>query len=84
MTILWRMAAQKIEQTIQASEFKARCLSLIDEVAATRTSLIVTKRGRPVAKLVPLDEPPSTSGSVTLIADDDADYFSTGERWDAG
>jgi len=82
--MLWCMAGQKIEQTIQASEFKARCLSLIDEVAATRTSLIVTKRGRPVAKLVPLDEPPSTSGSVTLIADDDADYFSTGERWDAG
>ena len=82
--MLWCMAGQKIEQTIQASEFKARCLSLIDEVAATRTSLIVTKRGRPVAKLVPLDEPPSTLGSVTLIADDDADYFSTGEQWDAG
>ena len=80
MTTLWRMGEQKI----QASEFKARCLSLIDEVAATRTSLIVTKRGRPVAKLVPLDEPPSTLGSVTLIADDDADYFSTGEQWDAG
>lgn len=69
--------------TIQASTFKARCLALLDEVASSGRSIIVTKHGRPVAKLVPLDDPVPTMGSVTLVADDDEDYFSTGEIWDA-
>lgn len=72
------------ERLIKASEFKARCLALLDEVAQSHTSLVVTKHGKPVARLVPLDEASPTLGSVTLLAEDDADYFSTGERWDAG
>jgi prevent-host-death family protein len=68
--------------TIQASAFKARCLALLDEVEAEHRTIVVTKHGRPVAKLVPLDEPQPTMGSVTLLADDDEDYFSTGETWD--
>lgn len=72
------------ETRIQASTFKARCLSLIDEVARTRTSIVVTKHGRPVARLVPLDdEPTSTVDSVTLLAEEDEAYFSTGEVWGA-
>jgi prevent-host-death family protein len=72
------------ESRVQASTFKARCLSLLDEVARTRTSIVVTKHGRPVARLVPMDdEPRSTIGSVTLLAADDEAYFSTGEAWDA-
>lgn len=51
---------------------------------STHATIVVTKHGRPVAKLGPLDEPSVTIGSVTLLADDDEDYFSTGERWDAG
>ena len=39
---------------INAAEFKAKCLKLIDEVAATRKPLIITKRGRPVASVVPI------------------------------
>ena len=39
---------------IKAAEFKAKCLKLIDEVAATRKPLIITKRGRPVASVVPI------------------------------
>lgn len=73
------------EQTYQASTFKARCLALIDEVAATGDSVLVTKRGRPLARLVPVDDPDvSTDGSVTLLADDDEAFFSTGEEWRAG
>ncbi len=72
------------EITVQASTFKARCLALLDEVAATHQTIVVTKHGRPIAKVVPLDEAPATLGSVTLLADDDEDYFSTGEQWDAG
>lgn len=44
-------------QRISASQFKARCLALLDEVAATGLPLVVTKRGKPVAKLVSVDEP---------------------------
>ena len=40
-------------QTIQASEFKARCLALMDQVAATGETLVVTKNGKPVAELRP-------------------------------
>ena len=42
------------EREIKAGEFKARCLQLMDDVAATGDTIIVTKRGKPVAKLVPI------------------------------
>ncbi len=71
------------ETKVQASVFKARCLAMLDEVETTHRTFIVTKNGRPVAKLTPLDSPAATTGSVTLLADDDEDYFSTGSEWDA-
>jgi len=40
---------------VAAAEFKANCLRLIDEVAQQRRPLIITKRGKPVAKLVPVE-----------------------------
>ena len=40
-------------RTIQASEFKAKCLALMDSVAATGETWVVTKNGRPVAELRP-------------------------------
>ena len=54
------------EPTIAAGEFKARCLALLDRVAATGEALVVTKRGRPVARVVPAraPNPPSLRGSV--------------------
>lgn len=39
---------------IAAGEFKARCLTLMDDVQATRQPILITKRGKPVAKLVPV------------------------------
>ena len=41
---------------ISAAEFKARCLTLMDDVSSTRETLVITKRGKPVAKLVPADK----------------------------
>ncbi len=41
---------------IPAGEFKAKCLQLMDRVARSRESIVITKRGKPVAKLVPPDE----------------------------
>jgi prevent-host-death family protein len=40
-----------------AGEFKARCLAVMESVQKTKESVLITKRGRPVAKLVPADEP---------------------------
>ena len=42
--------------SIAAAEFKARCLELMDHVAERRQELVITKHGKPVAKLVPIDE----------------------------
>jgi prevent-host-death family protein len=41
---------------IPAGEFKAKCLQLMDQVARSREPIVITKRGKPVAKLVPPDE----------------------------
>jgi prevent-host-death family protein len=40
-------------RTIQASKFKAKCLALMDRVARTGETIVVTKNGRPVAELRP-------------------------------
>ena len=40
--------------TIRATEFKSRCLSLMDEVARRGTVVVITKRGKPVAELRPV------------------------------
>lgn len=47
-----------MDKTIAAGEFKAKCLHLLDEVAQSRAPLVITKRGKPVAKLVPIDDNP--------------------------
>jgi len=41
---------------VPAAEFKARCLELMDRVRETRAEYVVTKHGKPVAKLVPYDD----------------------------
>src|SRR5437773_9899718 len=40
---------------IPATEFKAKCLELMDRVAERRETFVITKRGKPVAKLVPVE-----------------------------
>lgn len=42
---------------IAAARFKAQCLHLMDEVKTSREPLLISKKGRPVAMLVPADEP---------------------------
>lgn len=38
-----------------AGSFKARCLAIMDDVKATRETVVITKHGKPVAKLVPIE-----------------------------
>jgi prevent-host-death family protein len=58
-------------RSIAASQFKARCLALLDEVAETKETLVVTKRGKAVAKVVPAEEPRSLIGTVRQLCSDD-------------
>ncbi len=69
-------------KSIAAGDFKARCLKLLDEVARTGQEIIVTKRGKAVARLVPLEPKVHKSllGSVLKQGDLVAPI---GEPWDA-
>ena len=72
-------------KTIKASEFKAKCLRLMDEVAATGAPLVITKNGRPVAQLGPVVSRPPTlagahRGAITILGDI---VEPLGEDWEA-
>lgn len=43
---------------IKAAEFKAKCLELMDRVAEGHEEIVITKRGKPIAKLVPVEAKP--------------------------
>ena len=47
-------------RTIKASEFKAKCLKLMDEVAESGEEIVITKHGRPVSRLAPYKERPKS------------------------
>ena len=70
------------ERLIPASQFKAKCLALLDEVAETRQILVITKRGKPVAKVVPADEPRSLIGTVTYLVSDEELIKPLYEDWE--
>jgi prevent-host-death family protein len=52
---------------IKASEFKAKCLALMDEVARTGAAIVITKNGKPVAELVPQTSIRRTRGSSANV-----------------
>ncbi|MGA8431856.1 MAG: type II toxin-antitoxin system Phd/YefM family antitoxin [Candidatus Sulfotelmatobacter sp.] len=61
-------------KTIAAGEFKARCLKVMDQVNVTRAPVVITKRGKPIAKLVPADEAPAwvpgrLAGRIEILGD---------------
>ncbi len=75
-------------KVLNATDFKAKCLAILDEVYKTGESVTILKRGRPVAQLVPPvprdDAHPQISlhGSVTIVGDIIAPAVSADE-WDA-
>ena len=67
-----------------AAVFKAKCLALLDEVAETGTEIVITKRGKKVARLVRVDDKPEKIwGRMKGTVQIHGDIFSTGEKWDA-
>lgn len=76
------MTMKSARKIVPAGQFKARCLGLIEQVSKSKEIIIVTKHGRPVVKVVPIDqaEPASLRGSVRYFGDI---VDPTGEDWDA-
>ncbi len=70
------------ERKIAASRFKAECLGLLDEVAASGQPIVVTKRGKPVARVVPVEPAPSLLGSVAQLVSADELTEPLGLEWD--
>lgn len=67
---------------INASKFKEQCLSLLDNLQPE--GVIVTKHGKPVAKLIPISSDcASLIGSLKGKIEIKGDIFSTGEHWNA-
>jgi len=53
MTMIVRMAFMK---TMPAGKFKVHCRAVMDEVQSKREAVLITKRGKPVAKLAPVEK----------------------------
>ena len=61
-------------ERVPAAIFKASCLRLMDEVARSRRPIVITKRGKPVAKLMPMDREPvdvfgCMAGTIKILGD---------------
>ncbi|MCY4521294.1 MAG: type II toxin-antitoxin system prevent-host-death family antitoxin [Caldilineaceae bacterium] len=61
-------------RTMKASEFKAKCLQLMDEVAHEGGEIVITKRGKPVSRLVPYRASPKSlfgagRGRMKIVGD---------------
>ncbi len=70
---------------ISATDFKARCLQILDTVNEQRTHVIVTKHGKPVARVIPFNEErPSLENSQrgSLLFHGDLVNFDTSDDWE--
>jgi prevent-host-death family protein len=74
-------------ETIAISEFKATCLALLERVKNTREPILITKKGTPIAQVVPPPEPEkprSWFGCMKGTGEIPGDIVSpTGETWEA-
>jgi prevent-host-death family protein len=70
-----------------AGEFKARCLTVMDDVNQTRETVLITKRGKPVPKLVPVDKTANQligrlEGIIRIVGDIESPIEAP-EAWEA-
>ena len=72
-------------KTVKASEFKAKCLQIMDEVAETGEPVTITKRGIPISRLVPIRvRPKSLYGALKGMVTIKGDIVGTiDEEWEA-
>jgi prevent-host-death family protein len=78
------MAILPTVKRINAGKFKDQCLKIMDTVAQTKSPVVVTKRGRPMVKVVPYTEPATTARNlVGSILKETGNPYGTDEKWDA-
>ena len=70
-------------KTISATEFKAKCLQIFDELGAE--GIVVEKRGKPIAKVIPVGRADNSDliGSMKGMIKIKGDLMSTGIKWNA-
>ncbi len=68
---------------IGISEFKSKSLKLLDNIQRSGEPITVTKRGAPIAKVIPLSGQSEEIDLKGSISYQDEDIFGTGEKWDA-
>jgi antitoxin (DNA-binding transcriptional repressor) of toxin-antitoxin stability system len=66
-----------------AGKFKDLCLKTLDDVARNGSTVVITKRGRPVARLMPLDAGGRAKGLAGSVLREAGDLYTTGTAWDA-
>ena len=54
-------------KTMAAGDFKAKCLAVMKEVEAKRESIVVTKRGKPLVKVVPIEQEPGENPASSVF-----------------
>jgi prevent-host-death family protein len=72
-----------VMREVSVSTFKAQALALLAEVAATGEEIVVTKRGQPLARVLPAREPAPLTGSVRFLVSDDELVAPIEVAWDA-
>jgi prevent-host-death family protein len=70
-------------KSVTAGKFKDRCLQMLDDVETNKTAVVITKRGRPVAKLVPYLQQSTTTSLAASVIRELGDPYGTGESWDS-
>ncbi len=86
-TMIWcpwsSRGGRPVARHVSVSRFKAECLGLLEEISHTGEGIVVTKRGRPLARVEPMPEAPSLQGSVEYLVSDEELIQPIEEDWDA-
>lgn len=78
---------ETMKDRVAVSELKTHCLRLVDRVARERREIVVTKRGKPIARLVPMGDVDANEALARLrgmlIGGNRVEDFDTGSVWEA-
>jgi antitoxin (DNA-binding transcriptional repressor) of toxin-antitoxin stability system len=81
----WKWSSNSQDMELSVSEFKAKCLAIVEDIANKKERVVITRYGRAAAEVIPFSGGPSTplfgrASNTTKIL---GDLTSTGETWNA-
>lgn len=70
---------------VTVTQFKAKCLSMVEQVQREKTHITITRHGKPAAELIPIaaSKPGALFGRAKATTKIKGDLIETGELWDA-